>query len=378
MTNTTAAPAAASPATHSPTAHGPGKAKGPPFDLLLELALPEPGDAPQIKPGATEEASDPTEGEDEDEESDSPDLLALAIPAHLPSDTHPIAPPQPGSAASAQAGSPTPQPALPQPALPKSAEAESAEPEAFPPASEPATATTAGPSAAAPPGQPAQPKATANPGTPTPGAAKTPDDPQPDPSHSGPSHPAASASLPASASATPPASPGFQIEPSTPPSQAPSPPQSPPDAPDLRPATVPTPHADPPAPAAEDAIRIAIGGAERLDIRIDTADRPTADKVASEIDLLHRDLAAIGSEVEAIRVEVRNESAPDTPEAPLAGRHHGGDGRDALPQHSRRPEPDARQGGRQGEAEANERQGQKMHIILPARTGQIRKVDRYA
>lgn len=56
---------------------------------------------------------------------------------------------------------------------------------------------------------------------------------------------------------------------------------------------------------------IGIGSDQRLDVTIATATRQAADRVEAARADLQRDLSALGAEVEAIRVEVRSERAPD-------------------------------------------------------------------
>ena len=77
------------------------------------------------------------------------------------------------------------------------------------------------------------------------------------------------------------------------------------------PATSAAPEAGPALPQQGADILIGLDSDQRLDVTIATATRQAADRVEAARADLHRDLSAVGAEVEAIRVEVRGERAPD-------------------------------------------------------------------
>ncbi len=58
-------------------------------------------------------------------------------------------------------------------------------------------------------------------------------------------------------------------------------------------------------------VTIGLDSDQRLDVTIATASRQAADRIEAARADLQRDLTALGAEVEAIRVEVRSERAPD-------------------------------------------------------------------
>ena len=387
-------PPTETPATAAPkTPHGP-KARAGAFDLLLETALTE--DRP-----AESGSEDAAPADTEPETDDGPVAQEIAAqPATQPSPPlPPFLPLQPETPAAA----PNTRPAVE--ALAAAENAHAPYPIALPaadaapapspaptapdhpsrqPQSAPAAAITTTAQAPAPP-PPAPKAAAASPAPAIPAIAPGAEPGQPD---SSPSNNAFGGGKQlAHAQAEPPAisaasgqSPAFRLDsmPAALPQPATPSYESAPPLPPPSPAHPAHPQ-DSPEPAVNNGIRIEIGRGEALDIRIGAADHAMADRVASELDLLHRDLAAIGAEVEAIHVEVRSEKAANPTEPLLAARQGPAE---QTPQHPQRQPPRWRDGeagsGRAGE---QERQGQDMHIIETGgqhRVNTARRVDRYA
>ena len=122
-------------------------------------------------------------------------------------------------------------------------------------------------------------------------------------------------------------------------------------------------------------IHIEIGSGDRLDIGIGLTDAGAAERVRAGLDHLRHELHAIGTEVEAIRVEVRRERGPDGSLPPH-------DGHRPAAGHSERGNADGKGGN------PPHRRGHDMHdgrtqteegrLRIRAASPGGRKVDRYA
>jgi len=103
----------------------------------------------------------------------------------------------------------------------------------------------------------------------------------------------------------------FRLETGAPPSE----PAATQPGPTAEPATASTPLPEAETTVLQQGADVTIGldSNQRLDVTIATATQQSADRLEAARTDLQRDLAALGAEVEAIRVEVRSERAPDGP-----------------------------------------------------------------